>query len=127
MVSLFEFFEEGWDQLVDLFYSIGPENVILGLMLIGFFYLINKALLKVFKKEGEEGTEYSGTIAVVSFALSILITYFFNKTEAINSLHPDELFFYLGFTEGFLAIIIPLLLLFGIFMMVKKVGPVLPI
>jgi len=88
--------------LSNLLDSIDSSTMLLGVLFIVFFAFLNFSLLKIFK-------ENKATAGIVAFALSILITYGINKT----GFDIEGLFYNIGFSEGFLATIIPLILLGG--------------
>ncbi len=102
--------------LSDLLDSIDSSTMILGAAFIISFAFINFALSKVFKdKYGEPN---KATAGVVSFVIALLITYGINKT----GFDFEGLFFDIGFSEGVLYTILPLVLLAGIIFLGIKFG-----
>ena len=89
--------------LSDLLNNIDSSTMLLGVLFIVSFAFLNFSLLKIFK-------DNKATAGIVAFALSLLITYGINKT----GFDIEGLFYNIGFSEGFLATIIPLILLGGI-------------
>lgn len=93
--------------LSSLLDSIDSSTMLLGITFIVSFAFINFSLSKVFKDQ--EGNPNKATAGIVAFAISLLITYGINKT----GFDIEGLFYNIGFSEGFLATIIPLILLGG--------------
>jgi len=106
----------GGFSLSDLLNEIDADTMILGAVLIISFALINFSLSKVFKdRYGEPNRPIAG---IVAFVIALLITWGINRT----GFDFGELFYGIGFSENFLFIFLPLLLIGGIIFLGFKFG-----
>ena len=98
----------------DLLNEIDSSTMILGTIFIISFALINFSLSKVFKdRYGEPNRAIAGILA---FVISLLITWGINKTN----FDIENLFYNIGFSEGFLYTILPLILIAGLIFLALK-------
>lgn len=84
----------------DMFSSIDPNTMLLGLLFIIFYVLINFSLSKVFKKE-------RASSAIISLCVSLLAVYGLNKLNWDLS----GVYLNLGLSEEFLYSVVPLIIL----------------
>lgn len=123
MYSLGDFFEVAGQQFGELVDVLGPDNIFLSLIIIGFFFLLTKVLVKWKLFQDDMGEPNMSSTGVVALIISFTIAWFVNKSGAIESVHAGDAFDYLGYSTGPAATIIPLLIL-GVFIyMIFKIGP----
>ena len=89
--------------LSDLLNSIDSSTMILGAVFIISFALVNFALVRAFR-------DNKATAGIVSFAVSLLITYEINR----RGFDFEGLFYGIGISEGFLFTLLPFVLLAGV-------------
>ena len=97
--------------LSDILNSVDPSTMILGVAFIVFFAFLNAALSRFFIDNKAIG-------GVIAFAISLLIIYGINRT----GLDFEGFFYNIGFSEGFLATIISLVLIGGAIYLGIKYG-----
>ena len=97
--------------LSDLLNEIDSATMILGAVFIISFAVVNFALAKAFRGN-------KATAGIIAFVVSLLITYGINKT----GFDFEGLFYDIGFSEGFLYTLLPLVLLGGIIFLGIKIG-----
>lgn len=100
----------------DLLNEIDSSTMILGAIFIISFALVNFSLSRVFKdQQGEPNRAIAG---IVAFVISLLITWGINKTD----FDIENLFYNIGFSEGFLYTILPLIILGAFIFAIIKWG-----
>ena len=91
--------------------NINSSTLVLGTILVISFFLFNYIFLKIFK-----GSVFvAGTISGI---LSFFLVYWVNK----SNINYYEFFDYLGYSDGMLSIIFPLLILILLIIIIKKIG-----
>jgi hypothetical protein len=93
----------------DLFYSIDPSTMILGLIFIVLYVIIHFSLSKVFKKERASST-------IISLCISLLAVYGLNRID----FNLSGILFNWGISEDILYLIVPWIIL-GITILVSFV------
>ena len=100
----------GGFSLSDFLNEIDEETMILGTVFIVSFAFLNLSLGKVFK-------DNKSVASIVGFILALLLTWGINKT----GFDFEGLFYDIGFSGGFLSVILPLILIAGFVFMVIKI------
>lgn len=110
----------GGYSLSDILNSIDSSTLILGVIFVVSFGLINQALMRSVFRDNR------GTGTIIALAVSLLIIYGINLT----GLDFEGFFYTLGFSEGILYTILPLILIGGFIYLgikLKSFGAVLAI
>lgn len=101
----------------DLLDEIDSSTMLLGAVFIISFALLNFSLSKFFKDR--YGEPNKPIVGVVSFVVSLFITWGINKSD----FDIESIFYNIGFSEGFLYTFLPLILLGAfIFVIIKWRG-----
>ena len=98
--------------LSSLLDAIGPSTMVLGALFIIFLAILHNVIFINFFK-GKTGLS-----AIVSFCISLLAVYGLNKARWDIS----GFFYGLGISEALFAILIPLIILIGAIILIKKLG-----
>lgn len=93
----------------DLLDEVDSSTMILGTLFIIFFAMINYALARVFK-------DNKAIAGVISFAISLLIVWGVNN----SNLDLESFFYDIGFSDNFLFVILPILVIAGLVILIWK-------
>lgn len=94
--------------MIDIFSSIDPNTMVLGLLFVIFFVLIRFALGRSLKDRVSS--------SVIAFCVSLLIVYGIGRTDFDIS----GMFYGIGITEEILYTIVPFIILAGLIFMIWK-------